>query len=67
VTTQFFFRVSFVALIIALLMAGLFFDNGFASPVGQSSTPAATLDPFERLAKPTVPAEPSQADQGAQD
>ena len=66
-TTQFFFRVSFVALIIALLMAGLFFENGIASPVGQSSTPTATLDPFERLAKPTVPAEPSQADLGAQD
>lgn len=66
-TTRFFFRVSFVALIIALLLAGLFFDNGIASPVGQSSTPAATLDPFERLAEPTVPADPSQADLGAQD
>jgi cytochrome c len=27
----------------------------------------STLDPFERLAEPTLPAEPSQADHGAQD
>lgn len=33
----------------------------------QESTPVSTLDPFERLAKPTMPASPSQADQGAQD
>jgi cytochrome c len=64
---RFFFRISFVALIIALLMAGLFFDDGTASPVRQVSTPTSTLDPFQRLAKPTVPAEPSQADLGAQD
>lgn len=48
-------------------MAGLFFDAGTASPGLQDATPAATLDPFERLAKPTVPAIPSQADRGAQD
>jgi cytochrome c len=33
----------------------------------QQSTPIATLSAMERLAKPTVPAEPSQADLGAQD
>ena len=48
-------------------MAGLFFDAGTASPRLQDATPVSTLDPFERLAKPTVPANPSQADRGAQD
>ncbi|HJS19595.1 MAG TPA: hypothetical protein VJ785_12670, partial [Anaerolineales bacterium] len=48
-------------------MAGLFFDEGTASPVMQASTPASTLSPFERLAEPTLPADPSQADLGAQD
>lgn len=47
-------------------MAGLFFDGGAAS-VNQQATPTSTLSPLERLAKPTVPAEPSQADLGAQD
>ena len=47
-------------------MAGLFFDGGVASSVNQQSTPASTLSPDERLAKPTLPAQPSQADKGAQ-
>ena len=50
-------------------MAGLFFDGGTASSIVQQSTPTpvGTLSPFERLAEPTLPAEPSQADHGAQD
>jgi cytochrome c len=67
VYTRFFFRISFIALIIALLMAGLFFDDGTASPDWQLATPTSTLTALERLAKPTVPAQPSQADLGAQD
>lgn len=47
-------------------MAGLFFQDGTASVV-QQATPTATLSPFERLAEPTLPAAPSQADHGARD
>jgi mono/diheme cytochrome c family protein len=52
---------------IALLMAGLFFEGGTASSENQIPTPTRTLTALERLAEPTVPAEPSQADLGAQD
>lgn len=38
-----------------------------ASPIPQQSTSIATLSVMERLAEPTLPAEPSQADHGAQD
>ena len=48
---------------IALLLAGLFFQAGSAFAVGAQATPAPTLD---RLAEPTLPASPSQADLGAQ-
>ena len=48
-------------------MAGLFFDGGTASSINQLATPTATISPFVRLAKPTLPVESSQADQGAQD
>jgi hypothetical protein len=48
-------------------MAGLFFEGGTASSVLQESTPVATLSAMERLAEPTLPAAPSQADHGAQD
>jgi hypothetical protein len=48
-------------------MAGLFFGGGAASTVHQQSTPVSTLSPQERLAEPTMPAEPSQADYGARD
>ncbi|NJC95482.1 MAG: hypothetical protein C3F07_19285 [Anaerolineales bacterium] len=48
-------------------MAGLFFEGGTASSSNQLATPTPTLSPFDRLAKPTLPAEPSQADLGAQD
>jgi len=48
---------------IALLFAGLFFQLGSASAVALQVPPAPTLD---RLAEPTLPASPSQADYGAQ-
>lgn len=48
---------------IALLLAGLFFLNGSASSVTLQTTPIPTED---RLAEPTLPASPSQADYGAQ-
>ena len=47
-------------------MARLFFDGGIAFSAIQQPTPTSTLSPLERLAKPTLPAEPSQADLGAQ-
>jgi cytochrome c len=48
---------------IALLLAGLFFQLGSSSAIALQATPAPTLD---RLAEPTLPAVPSQADLGAQ-
>ena len=48
-------------------MAGLFLDGGTVSSLGQIATPTNTISPFVRLAEPTLPAEPSQADLGAQD
>lgn len=48
---------------IALLFAGLFFQQGFADSIRLQATPAPTQD---RLAKPTLPSTPSQADYGAQ-
>ena len=48
---------------IALLLAGLFFQLGSAGAVALQATPAPTQD---RLAEPTLPAGPSQADYGAQ-
>lgn len=48
---------------IALLLAGLFFDSGVARSVDLQTTPMPTAD---RLAKPTSPPSPSQADYGAQ-
>ena len=65
--TKFLFRTGSIAFGIALLTAGLFFEGGTASPSAQQSTPVSTLDVFERLAEPTLPAQPSQADHGAQD
>ena len=64
---RFLFKTLLVALGIALLTAGLFFDGGTASAVRQQATPINTLSADERLLKPTLPAEPSQADLGAQD
>lgn len=51
---------------IALLVSVLLFQEGIAISINLQSTPTATLSPLERLAKPTLPAIPRQADQGAQ-
>jgi mono/diheme cytochrome c family protein len=48
---------------IALLFAGLFFDTGTADSIRLQAQATPTPD---RLAKPTLPAAPSQADHGAQ-
>jgi mono/diheme cytochrome c family protein len=48
---------------IALLFAGLFFDNGTADTARQQADATPTPD---RLAEPTLPAAASQADHGAQ-
>jgi cytochrome c len=48
---------------IALLLAGLFFQLGAADAVQPQTTPVPTQD---RLAEPTLPASPLQADYGAQ-
>ena len=48
---------------IALLLAGLFFQIGSADSINFQTTPVPTQD---RLAEPTLPASPSQADYGAQ-
>ena len=49
-----------ISLGIALLIAGLFFDN--SAPVSALQVPTPTVD---RLAEPTMPASPTQADLGA--
>lgn len=48
---------------IALLFAGLFFDGGVTGATGSQVDATPTAD---RLAEPTLPAAPSQADHGAQ-
>ena len=48
---------------IALLLAGLFFDRGTADSIRLQAEATPTPD---RLAEPTLPAAPSQADHGAQ-
>lgn len=48
---------------IALLFAGLFFQLGSANTFTQQATPVPTQD---RLAEPTLPAAPVQADYGSQ-
>lgn len=58
-----FLQLTLVPLGIALLFAGLFFQLGSAGTLTQQATPAATQD---RLAEPTMPATPLQADYGAQ-
>lgn len=60
VQTKILFRLTLLSLGIALLFAGLFFDNGRAGPLAQA-TPTR-----DRLAEPTLPPSPSQADRGAQ-
>ena len=64
---RFLFRTGLIAFGIALLLAGLFFQGGFASYSGQTVVPTNTPSAFERLAEPTMPVNPSQADLGAKD
>ena len=52
-----------LALGIALLFAGLFFDDGIAETAHSQAAVTPTPD---RLAQPTLPVPPSQADHGAQ-
>jgi cytochrome c len=63
VTKQIFSRFILIPIGIALLFAGLFFQNGFADSNKYQATPVPTQD---RLAEPTLPADPFQADHGAQ-
>ena len=49
------------ALGIALLLAGLFFEEGTSASAAQVASPTP-----DRLAQPTLPAAPTQADRGAQ-
>ncbi len=58
-----FLKFIFLPLGIALLIAGLFFDTGIANSVEVQVDVTPTVD---RLAEPTLPAVPSQADHGAQ-
>jgi hypothetical protein len=67
--TNIVFRFLLFPLGVALLIAASLFKEGTALSVELQGTPSvtsATLSPFERLAKPTLPAEPTQADHGAQ-
>lgn len=61
--TKILLRLLLVPLGIALLIAGLFFEPGAAESVVVQADATATPD---RLAEPTLPAVPSQADHGAQ-
>jgi hypothetical protein len=56
-------QITFVSCGIALLLAGLFFQLGSSNAAALQATPAPTQD---RLAEPTLPASPLQADLGAQ-
>jgi len=56
-------RIFFLSFGIALLSAGLFFETGIADSVQIQVNVTPTVD---RLAEPTLPAAPSQADHGAQ-
>ncbi|HEX6034104.1 MAG TPA: hypothetical protein VFY83_06695 [Anaerolineales bacterium] len=58
-----FIKFIFLPFGIALLIAGLFFDAGIADSVEVQVDVTPTVD---RLAEPTLPAVPSQADHGAQ-
>ena len=67
--TKILFRTTLLSLGIALLFAGLFFDNGTATssrPQVDATPIASPLGTVDRLAEPTLPAAPSQADHGAQ-
>jgi mono/diheme cytochrome c family protein len=60
VQRRFPFQFLFISVGIALLFAGLFFD------LGATATQTVSTSTPDRLAKPTLPASPSQADKGAQ-
>lgn len=62
-SARFLFKTISVPLGIALLLAALFFDGGSADSNRAQVEATATPD---RLAKPTLPVSPSQADLGAQ-
>ena len=55
-----------VSIGIALLLAGLFFDTGAATSIKQTEVTAFVTPTLDRLAEPTLPALPLQADKGAQ-
>lgn len=62
--TQTLLRLISISFGIALLLAGLFFNADLASSAVQAQTEATPTR--DRLAQPTLPASPSQADLGAQ-
>lgn len=70
--TRLFFRFLLFPLGVALLIAASLFQEGTALTAQLQATPtlasagSPTLSPLERLAEPTLPAAPSQADHGAQ-
>ena len=67
--TKIVFRFLLFPLGVALLIAASLIQEGTALSSELQATPsapAATLSPFERLAEPTLPAEPAQPDYGAQ-
>ena len=66
---KYLFRFLLFPLGVALLIAASLIQEGTALSTQLQSTPSvtlATLSPLERLAEPTLPAAPSQADYGAQ-
>lgn len=59
-------RLTSVSLGIALLLAGLFFNAGLALASSAAQAQVDATPTRDRLAQPTLPASPSQADHGAQ-
>jgi cytochrome c len=55
-----------VSIGIALLFAGLFFDTGTVASMKLQVTGTPVVPTVDRLAEPTLPALPSQADKGSQ-
>ena len=62
VQRKLYLRFTLIPVGIALLLAGLLFEGGHAQTPLLQGTPAPTQD---RLAEPTLPANPTQADRGA--
>lgn len=63
VQSRLYLKFTLIPLGVALLFAGLLFEGGHAQTTLLQGTPVPTQD---RLAEPTLPADPSQADRGAQ-